>query len=158
MLATGALPHYHRRCPAASDPFRSDPVTESVTDQQLAAYLDEMLPAGQMAAIEKALRKSEGLRRRLSGLSRRRDSGLHSVGEIWRRNRLSCPSRQQLGSYLLETCDPGLADYVEFHLQTVGCRVCAANLLDLEQRADSQPETTSRRRKFFQSSAGLLPK
>lgn len=133
-------------------------MSEAPTDQQLAAYLDEMLPAEQMAAVEKALRRSESLRHRLSGLTRRRDSGLHSVGEIWRRERLSCPPRQQLGSFLLGTLEPGLAKYVEFHIGTVGCRVCAANLHDLEQQADAQPATTTRRRKFFQSSAGLLPK
>ncbi|MFQ5731135.1 MAG: hypothetical protein ACE5KM_04165 [Planctomycetaceae bacterium] len=128
------------------------------TDEQLAAYFDEALPADQMAAVEKQLRKNESLRRRAANLSRRRDSGVHSVGEIWRRNRLSCPTRHQLGGFVLGTLEAELSQYVEFHIRTVGCRLCAANLSDLEQAADSRPATTHRRRKFFQSSASLLPK
>jgi hypothetical protein len=126
------------------------------TESQLAAFLDEALPAEQMATLERELRKSESLRRRLANLSRRRDQGLHSVGEIWRRNRLSCPSRRELGGFILQTLDAETAKYVDFHIRTVGCRLCAANLADLEQSAESQPETANRRRKFFQSSAGLL--
>jgi len=126
------------------------------SDSELAAFLDEALPAEQMARLERELRKSDGLRRRLANLSRRRDQGLHSVGEIWRRNRLSCPTRRQLGGFVLRTLDDATAKYVDFHIRTVGCRLCAANLTDLEQAADAQPETASRRRKFFQSSAGLL--
>lgn len=128
------------------------------SDHELAAYLDEMLSAERMTEVEKSLRKSESLRNRLSSISRHRDAGVHSVGEIWRRERLSCPTRQQLGSYLLGTLDPAASDYLEFHIRTVGCRVCAANLADLEQQAESAPETSARRRKFFQSSAGYLPK
>lgn len=131
---------------------------ELLTDERLLAYLDEMLPAEEMATVEKSLRKSESLRRRTSNLARRRDQGAHSVGEIWRRKRLSCPSRNQLGSYLLGTLEGSLVDYVEFHVRTVGCRLCAANLRDLEQAMESSPEAGKRRRKFFQSSAGLLRK
>lgn len=131
---------------------------ETLTDQQLVAYLDEMLPVEQMAAIENELRRSEPLRGRVAALSRRRDSGAHSVGEIWRRFRLSCPARSQLGSFLLGTLEPETADYLEFHLRTVGCRYCAANLYDLEKSLATSPDAPQRRRKFFQSSAGHLPR
>lgn len=127
------------------------------SDDELIAYFDELLPAERMAAVEKALRKSESLRRRAAGLSRRRDQGVHSVGEIWRRERLSCPSRNQLGGYLLGALDKDAAEYLEFHIRTIGCRLCAANLYDLEQALESTPEARQRRRKFFQSSAGYLP-
>lgn len=128
------------------------------TDDELSAWLDEMLPVERMTAIEAALRSSAALRRRLQETIRRRDQGAHSVGEIWRSHRLSCLSRQQLKSYLLGTADGGLTDYVAFHLQTVGCRLCAANLQDLQQQAASERGTQQRRRRFFRSSAGLLPK
>jgi hypothetical protein len=126
------------------------------TDQQLVAYLDEMLPVDEMAAVEKALRSSESLRNRTAGLSRRRDDGVHSVGEIWRRLRLSCPSRGRLGSYLLGTLDGDLSDYIDFHIRTVGCRICAANLSDIEQAMQKNADAPARRRKYFQSSAGYL--
>lgn len=131
------------------------PAAEPNTEQ-LAAYLDEALPAAEMTAMEKQLRASESLRHRLSAVSRRRDQGVHSVGEIWRRNRLSCPSRKLLGSYLLGTAERGLEQYIEFHIRTVGCRVCAANLHDLEEQKSAAKDSSTRRRKFFQSSAGLL--
>ncbi|MBL8849915.1 MAG: hypothetical protein JNG89_09530 [Planctomycetaceae bacterium] len=129
----------------------------SVTDAELLAYLDEMLAPDRAALVEKELRASSTLRQQAHILARRRDQGGHSVGEIWRRERLSCLTRSQLGSYLLGTLDSGLHAYIDFHLQTVGCRICAANLRDLEasqQRTDGHSQL--RRRKFFESSAGLL--
>jgi anti-sigma factor RsiW len=129
------------------------------SDTDLLAYLDEMLPAERMTAIEADLRRDEALRLRLAALSRRRDEGIHSVGEIWRRRRLSCPSRKQLGSFLLGTLESSLAEYVEFHVRSVGCRICAANLDDLERASRSgatTAESSERRRRFFESSAGHL--
>lgn len=127
-----------------------------ITDDELLAYLDEMLPAERATLIEAQLRASSALRQQAALLSRRRDAGGHTLGEIWRRRRLSCLSRSQLGAYLLGTADDGLADYIEFHLRSIGCRLCEANLQDL--RAATQPTEGSaqRRRKFFESSAGKL--
>jgi hypothetical protein len=88
-----------------------------------------------------------------------RDRGEHSVGAVWRRHRLSCPTREQLGSFLLQALEPGFQDYVEFHLKTVACPYCQANLADLQARQqEAAPKTQQRRRRFFQSSAGLLQK
>lgn len=126
------------------------------TDHEILAFLDELLPVEQMARVEKAMRESEILRRKAAGLARRRDQGAHTVGEIWRRLRLSCPTRHQLGSYLLGAVETDLADYLDFHIGTIGCRFCAANLKDLEEEMRRTPEVEQRRRKFFQSSAGYL--
>lgn len=125
------------------------------SDDELLAYLDEMLPVERAALCEAELRNSAELRQRASLLIRRRDSGGHSVGEIWRRRRLSCPGRSELGSWLLGTLDAELADYLEFHLRVIGCRACVANLEDLQnsQSASAAPE---RRRRIFESSAGVL--
>ncbi len=126
------------------------------TDDELLAYLDEMLPVDAMTAVEKALRGSDPLRQRVAALNRRRDDGLHTVGEIWRRHRLSCPSRQQLGSFLLGTLNDDLSTYIDFHVRSVGCRYCAANLRDLEDSVRSSADIPERRRRFFESSAGKL--
>ena len=133
------------------------------TDEDLTAYLDEALPTDQQAAVESELRDSEMLRRRLAMLSAKRDQGVHSVGEIWRRERLSCLSRSQLGAYLLGTQSAEMTAYTEFHLYTVGCRYCAANLHDLQQEHDNlaagdSAEKRTRQQKYFESSAGYLPK
>lgn len=130
--------------------------TTTYSSEELLAYLAEQLPAERMAAIEQSLRASEPLRRELAALARERDQGGFTVGEVWRRSRLSCPTRQQLGAYLLEALDEGPRDYIEFHVQTVGCRVCAANLDDLRQSKAAAPEKQRRRRKYYESSAGYL--
>ena len=126
---------------------------------ELEAYLDEALPPGEAADIEKAARKDKALQRQLTMINSRRDAGVHSLGEIWRRNRLSCPSRDELGSFLLGALEDQAADYIAFHLDTVGCRYCAANLDDLRQQ-QAQADTTApkRRRRYYESSAGLLKK
>jgi len=125
----------------------------------LEAYLDEALPVEEMAGIEKALRDDPSLARQLAAIIARRDSGLISLGEVWRRHRLSCPTRQELGSFLLGVLPDDAANYVTFHLEVVGCRCCQANVADLKNRsAETQSSAENRRRKYFQSSAGHLPR
>jgi hypothetical protein len=128
----------------------------------LAAYLDEALPVEAMTAIENALRQDPALTAQLGDIIARRDSGVHSLGEIWRRHRLSCPGREQLGSYLLGILADEEAGYISFHTGVIGCRWCQANLDDLKaqhvaaaDRAQSD-HTTQRRKKYFHSSAGHL--
>ena len=127
------------------------------SDQQLTSYLDESLAADQMATIEDALRENEDLRNRLAHLVGRREAGVHGLGEIWQRNRLSCPTRSQLGSYLLGALSKDKQNYFDFHLKVVGCRLCNANLEDLRaQQTEQSSEVSTRRRKYFQTSAGYL--
>src|SRR4029079_19419904 len=102
-----------------------------ITQSDLQAYLDEALSPAVMTAIEAELRKKPDLLKQLSAINARRDAGVHSVGEIWRRQRLSCPTREQLGSYLLGALDGSHTEYIDFHLKTVGCRYLHANLHDL---------------------------
>ena len=124
---------------------------------ELESYLDEALPVAEMTRIEAALRDDPQLARRLAEIIARRDSGLLSLGEIWRRHRLSCPSRQELGSYLLGILPDDDARYLAFHLEVAGCRYCQANLSDLKSQQAEAPESVQqRRRKYFQSSAGRL--
>jgi hypothetical protein len=129
-------------------------------NSDLEAYLDESLPAERMTVIENALRKSEPLQKRLAAINGRRDAGVHSLGEIWRRHRLSCPPHEQLGSYLLGVLAKGPAEYVKFHVETIECRYCAASIDDLKSRQSAAAgEVAERRRqKYFQSSAGYLRK
>jgi hypothetical protein len=132
---------------------------QEITDSDLEAYLEEALTPPQMANVEQELRARPDLLKRLSEINRRRDAGMHSLGEIWRRNRISCPTREQLGSFLLGVLDDEQMDYIRFHLKTVACRLCHANLYDLERRqAESSQSVVVRRRKYFDSSAGYLRK
>jgi len=127
------------------------------TQSELEAYLDEALPPDDMARVEAELRKRPELAKKLTAINGRRDAGVHSLGEIWRRYHVSCPSREQLGSFLLGAVGDEQADYVTFHVEQVGCRVCRANLADLRaQQEESTEVAVVRRRKYFQSSAGYL--
>jgi hypothetical protein len=124
----------------------------------LEAYLDEALPAVEMARIEKAARNDPALREQLASIHARRNAGVHSLGEIWRRHRLSCPAREQLGSLLLGALPVDFARYVAFHVEVVGCRYCQANLADLrtQQQAEAEQAAQVRRRAYLKSSAGYL--
>ena len=134
-------------------------MSKSFTTIELESYLDEGLSPERMAAVEDLLRNEPDLVRELAEINSRRDAGVHSLGGIWRRARLTCPTREQLGSHLLQAVSPELSDYIQFHIETVGCRYCAANLADLEsQQADAATASESRRRKYYQSSVGHLRK
>ena len=128
-----------------------------VTREVLACYLDDALSERQTAEVEQQLRQSDTLRLQLRQLLQERDKGEHSVGAIWRRHRLSCPGREQLGSFLLGVLESDAHEYIEFHLKTIGCAFCQANLTDLQnQQKEGAPQVQQRRRRYFQSSAGLL--
>jgi anti-sigma factor RsiW len=128
-----------------------------ITREQLHAYLDDALSEAESARVEQALRDSDALRRALVQALGERDRGEHSLGAVWRRERLTCPTRDQLGSYLYEALDEKVQDYISFHLETVGCPFCQANLADLKaQQEEAAPRARERRRRFFASSAGFL--
>jgi hypothetical protein len=126
------------------------------TDADLEAYLEESLTAAEMSELEGILRTDATLLAQLASIIARRDAGVHTLGEIWRRHRVSCPSREQLGSYLLGVLEEDSSAYVAFHLETIGCRYCEANLDDLRQRQDESADVARRRQRYYQSSAGYL--
>jgi anti-sigma factor RsiW len=130
--------------------------TPALTDAELLAYLDEALPSETMAEIERWLRCDAAGLARLAEVSARRDAGVHSLSEIWRRHHLSCPSRQEWGSFLLGGLPAAQVEFCRFHLKTAGCRRCQANLADLERQQGREPAAATRRQRYFQSSAGRL--
>ena len=131
------------------------------TDAELIAFLDEALSDDRSTALENALRDDPSLRDRLVAVRGRETAGLHTLGAIWRRRRLSCPSRETLGQYLLGTLSEEHADYIDFHIRQTQCRFCQANLADLQSAAiddEGSDQQVVRRRKYFQTSAGYLRK
>ncbi len=132
-------------------------MSNAFSKTELEAFLDEALPVERMAAIEEALRHDATLQKPRSAVRGRRDAGVHSLGEIWRRHRLSCPTRERLGSYLLGVLPREEADYISFHVDRIECRYCAASIADLKaQQSTAEAETVRRRQKYFQSSVGHL--
>jgi hypothetical protein len=142
------------------DRGHADRVPAPIDEAILRDYLSDALSPEESARVEKALRDSAELRGRLEDVRHdRQDSQLHTLGAIWHRARLTCPGRQQLGSFLLDALDPDLAGYIQFHIEVVECPFCHANLEDL--KAQSQAPTAakaskSRQHRILQSSQHLL--
>jgi len=132
-------------------------MSDDYTQAELEAYLDEALTPEDMATLERDLRDRPELIQRLSAINTRRDAGVHTLGEVWRRFRVSCPTREQLGSYLLGALDAETVEYLRFHIDKTGCRFCRANLDDMKRQQDeAEDDVVTRRSKYFQSSAGYL--
>ncbi len=128
-----------------------------ISREMLVNYIEEALSTSETAQVEQALRESDALRKTLRAVIQERDRGEHTIGAIWRRERLTCPTREQLASYLLQTLEPELQQYIDFHLDVIGCPFCQANFTDLKSLQEEAPaETRKRRQKFFQSSAGYI--
>lgn len=124
---------------------------------ELVGYMEEALAAEDMTRIEEYLRCSAGWRQALAEIRDDLDVGDHSVATIWRRHRLTCPSREQLWAYSQGGLMPDLEDYIKFHLKTIKCRWCEANLADIAATAQLvAPESQQRRRRFFETSVGAL--
>jgi hypothetical protein len=128
-----------------------------ITRETLRDYLNDALPDAETAAVEAALREQPAVQALFHQVRQEADRGEHSIGAVWRRERVSCPTREQLGGLLLQALDPDLLEYIEFHVRTAGCPYCLANLDDLRrlQAEPAEPRTT-RRRRILDSSAGLL--
>jgi hypothetical protein len=131
-----------------------------IDDELLRGYLADALCPEDSARVEKALRDSAELRARLEDVRQNRaDSQLHTLGAIWHRARLTCPTRQQLGSMLLDALDLELAAYFQFHLDVVECPFCRANLDDLKaqsQAAHAARASKTRQHRIHQASQHLL--
>jgi hypothetical protein len=135
------------------------PTPTPIDAETLRAYLADALPSEDLARVEKALRESSELREHLESVRQNReDASLHTLGAIWRRTRLTCPSRQQLGGLLLDVLEPDLADYLAFHIDVVECPYCQANLADLKGKTEAAtPDARSRHVRYLNSSRHLLP-
>jgi hypothetical protein len=128
----------------------------AVTNAQLHAYLDDALEDSETARIEKLLRESQDVQKQLDQVRLERDRGEHSLGAVWRRDRLSCLSREQLTCYLHGILDADVHSYIDFHLKTIICASCLANLDDLREKQAEAPARATRSKRFYQTSAGYL--
>jgi len=130
-----------------------------ITRQMIRDYLNDALPDAELAAVEKAVRESRDVQELAQSVREEVDRGEHSVGAVWRRERLSCPPREQIGGFFLGALDPDQLGYIELHLKVVGCPYCQANLEDLAKRqAEAETPVKKRRQRIVKSSAGLLKK
>jgi len=75
--------------------------------------------------------------------------------DVWESQRPSCPKRSTVGSYLLETLESAWRDYVDFHLNVLGCKFCLANLEDL-RGCTAQTGQTKLCARIMESTVGFL--
>ncbi len=65
--------------------------------------------------------------------------------DIWKLQRFGCPKRSTIGAFYLGTLDKDWRDYADFHINTIGCGFCIANLEDIktenEKKKDTQLQT-----------------
>ena len=81
----------------------------------------------------------------------------HLLTDIWKFQRFSCPKRSTIGAYLLETLDEPWHKYVDFHINTLGCRFCMANLEDIKTQ-NKKSRGKQLRARIMESTAGFLNK
>ena len=74
---------------------------------------------------------------------------------IWERDRPSCPKRTTLGKSLVGILDDAWQDYIDFHVDVLGCTFCSANRDDLRQ-ADEAENAMDRSGRIFQSTIGFV--
>jgi hypothetical protein len=61
-----------------------------------------------------------------------------------------------LSGYLHGVLDADLRNYIDFHLKTIACPSCLANLDDLREKQAEPSAQNHRRRRYFETSARLL--
>ncbi len=128
-----------------------------IADEDLLAYFDERLAPGESIRIEHELRSTPELLSRAANLMEGRDRGGHSLGEIWRRTRASCPNRAVWAAWVEGRLGDAMAQYLNFHLIKAGCSYCLASVDDLRRHDDTRA-AEHRVRKIFQTSIGRLSK
>jgi len=76
--------------------------------------------------------------------------------EVWEAERLTCPKRSTIGRFMLGTLDKPWQEYVDFHVQRLGCHFCRANLEDLQRETAEEPKVMQDR--VMQSTIGFFRK
>lgn len=133
-------------------------MADAFSDAELEAYLDESLDPQRATELEGYLKEHPELIQKLAYINGRRDAGVHTLGEIWRRHQIGVPTRDTLRSYLDGRLPPGERDYIRFRIETLKCRFTLAHLADLQRQPTTEvpTEVKQRRAKIFESGEKLL--
>jgi hypothetical protein len=130
------------------------------TDAELEAYLDETLDPSRAAEVERLARQDSRLVQRLGTINGRRNAGVHTLSEIWRRNQIGVPTREELSQFLLGTLSAEQNDYIRFRIEELKCRFTTALLADLRAQLEESKgsETRQRRTRYYESGTRHLQK
>jgi RNA polymerase sigma factor (sigma-70 family) len=77
--------------------------------------------------------------------------------DIWKLQRFSCPKRSTIGAFFLGTLDKDWHEYANFHINTIGCQFCLANLEDIKSENAKNKDTRLQVR-IMESTVGFLQK
>jgi len=102
------------------------------------AHIDGALSQEETDAFDLEAQVNSELRGQIRAVQSEFDYHNHTVGSLWRRNQLTCPSDQDIADYLrggLAIINPEIADYVQFHLTSIRCIYCISTAAELKQSA-----------------------
>lgn len=77
--------------------------------------------------------------------------------EVWEMSRPSCPKRSTIGAFMLGTLEEKWSQYVDVHLNKLGCHFCRANLDDLKSENEKGDRKIIQKR-IMESTVGFLNK
>lgn len=127
-------------------------------DAELEAYLDESLDPMRANELEQVIRDDPELLKRLSRINGRRDAGMHTLGEIWRRYQIGVPAPDEMAEHLAGTLPLEESAYIDFRIKELKCPFTIAMLRDAEAQAANDGSSKDRRDKVYEKSEALLKK
>jgi len=75
--------------------------------------------------------------------------------QVWEEQRYTCPKRSTIGRFLLGTLDEEpWREYVDFHVNKLGCKFCHANVEDLQKASEAEQKKVQQ--KIFESTIGFF--
>jgi RNA polymerase sigma factor (sigma-70 family) len=74
--------------------------------------------------------------------------------QVWEQWRFTCPKRSTIGRFLLGTLEENWTDYIDFHVNKLGCRFCRANVEDLQKATEEEQKKVQQ--KIFESTIGFF--
>jgi RNA polymerase sigma factor (sigma-70 family) len=77
--------------------------------------------------------------------------------DVWKLQRFGCPKRSTIGAFYLGTVDRDWCEYVNFHINTIGCGFCLANLEDLKTE-NAKKQNKQLQVRIMESTAGFFQK
>ena len=102
------------------------------------AYIDGALSPEEADAFTSMAYGDSELRGKIRTVQTEFDYHNHTVGSLWRRNQLTCPSDQEIVDYQrgeLAIINPKIVDYVQFHLNSIRCIYCISTAAEWKQSA-----------------------
>ncbi|MCA9137707.1 MAG: sigma-70 family RNA polymerase sigma factor [Planctomycetales bacterium] len=78
------------------------------------------------------------------------------LSRVWESERPSCPKRTTLGKFTLGILPDHWDQYVRFHVETLGCSFCNANLDELRSTTASSHGDDTANDRLFQSTIGFF--